>query len=83
VIMVNGHTDIIGTERYNLSLSRNRALYIQECLLSRGVEAGKVRINYFGSTRPVWVATQYSLENDREIFIRLQGVNRRCEINIQ
>lgn len=83
VILVNGHTDIIGTERYNLSLSKNRAVYIQECLLARGVDADKIRINYFGSTRPIWVAKQYSLDNDRDIFIQLQGVNRRCEIRIQ
>ncbi|HEY9260598.1 OmpA family protein, partial [Chitinophaga sp.] len=83
IILVNGHTDIIGTERYNLSLSKNRAVYIQECLLSRGVDADKIKINYFGSTRPVWIAKQYSLDNDRDIFIELQGVNRRCEIKIQ
>ena len=82
IILVNGHTDIIGTERYNLSLSKNRAVYIQECLLSRGVDADKIRINYFGSTRPVWIARQYSLSNDRDVFIHLQGVNRRCEIKI-
>lgn len=83
IIMVNGHTDIIGTERYNLSLSKNRAVYIQECLLSRGVDADKIKINYFGSTRPVWIARQHSLDNDRDVFIQLQGVNRRCEVRIQ
>jgi outer membrane protein OmpA-like peptidoglycan-associated protein/tetratricopeptide (TPR) repeat protein len=83
IILVNGHTDIIGTERYNLSLSRSRAVYIQECLLSRGVDADKIKINYFGSTRPVWIARQYNLDSDRDMFIQLQGVNRRCEIKIQ
>ena len=83
IIVVNGHTDIIGTERYNLSLSKNRAVYIRECLLSRGVNADNIKINYFGSTRPVWIARRYNLETDRDIFIRLQGVNRRCEIKIQ
>lgn len=83
MIIVNGHADIIGTEKYNLALSKNRAVYIQECLLSRGVEAGRIRINYFGSTRPVLVASQYKLDSDREKFILQQGVNRRCEITIQ
>lgn len=82
MILVNGHTDIIGTEKYNLSLSRNRAMYIQECLLSRGVYPDKVRINYFGSTKPVWVAARYNLAGNRDAFIQLQGVNRRCEIRI-
>ncbi|MFY0254400.1 OmpA family protein [Chitinophaga sp. 30R24] len=82
IILVDGHTDIIGTERYNLSLSKNRAVYIQECLISRGVDADRIKINYFGSTRPVWTAKKYELEPDRDIFIRLQGVNRRCEIKI-
>jgi len=83
IILVNGHTDIIGTERYNLSLSKNRAVYIQECLLSRGVTPDKVKINYFGSTRPVWIAGNLRLEGNRDYFIQLQGVNRRCEIRIQ
>lgn len=83
IIIVNGHADIIGTEKYNLALSKNRAVYIQECLLSRGVDADKVRINYFGSTRPVMAAGQYSLYTDREKFISIQGVNRRCEIKLQ
>jgi outer membrane protein OmpA-like peptidoglycan-associated protein/tetratricopeptide (TPR) repeat protein len=83
IILVNGHTDIIGTERYNLSLSKNRAVYIQECLLSRGVTPDKIRINYFGSTRPVWIAGSQRPAADREYFIQLQGVNRRCEIKIQ
>jgi outer membrane protein OmpA-like peptidoglycan-associated protein len=83
IILVNGHTDIIGTERYNLSLSTNRAVYIQECLLSRGVAQDKVKINYFGSTRPVWIAGNLKLEENRDYFIQLQGVNRRCEIRIQ
>ncbi|HWV65766.1 OmpA family protein, partial [Chitinophaga sp.] len=83
IILVNGHTDIIGTERYNLSLSKNRAVYIQECLLSRGVAQDKVKINYFGSTRPVWIAGNLRLEENRDYFIQLQGVNRRCEIRIQ
>ncbi|MCW3463761.1 OmpA family protein [Chitinophaga nivalis] len=83
MIIVSGHTDIIGAERYNLALSKNRAVYIQECLLQKGVDADKIRINYFGSTRPVWVAKQFSLYTDRDMFIQQQGVNRRCEINIQ
>ncbi|PSL46734.1 outer membrane protein OmpA-like peptidoglycan-associated protein [Chitinophaga niastensis] len=82
IIIVSGHTDTIGTEKYNLALSKNRAVYIQECLLSRGVDADKIRINYFGSTRPVLVANQHNLESDRDMFIQLQGVNRRCEIKI-
>ncbi|NSL88027.1 OmpA family protein [Chitinophaga sp. Mgbs1] len=83
IIQVNGHADVIGTEKYNLTLSKNRAAYIQECLLSRGVDADKIRINYFGSTRPVLAISQYTLDADREKYILQQGINRRCEIRIQ
>ncbi|RAJ83430.1 WD40 repeat protein [Chitinophaga dinghuensis] len=82
MIVISGHTDIIGTEKYNLTLSKSRAVYIQECLKSKGVEADKIRINYYGSSKPVWVAGQQSLDNDRVEFIRQQGVNRRCEVKI-
>lgn len=82
LILINGHADVTGEEQYNLALSKNRAVYIQECLKSRGVDADKIRINYFGSAKPVWVAGQRGQEEDRETFIRLQGVNRRCEVKI-
>ncbi|MBC9930312.1 hypothetical protein [Chitinophaga qingshengii] len=39
------------------------------CLLSRGVEAGRIRINYSGSPRPVLVASRYLPDIDREKFI--------------
>ncbi|WP_212002819.1 OmpA family protein [Chitinophaga sp. HK235] len=83
MIIVNGHADVIGTEKYNLTLSKNRAVYIQECLLSRGVDGDRIRINYFGSTRPILTVSRYTLDSDRERFIVQQGVNRRCEIRIQ
>ncbi|RBL92195.1 OmpA family protein [Chitinophaga flava] len=83
MIIVNGHADVIGTEKYNLTLSKNRAVYIQECLLSRGVDGDRIRINYFGSTRPILTVSRYTLDADRERFIMQQGVNRRCEIRIQ
>ncbi|SHK74813.1 Outer membrane protein OmpA [Chitinophaga jiangningensis] len=82
LILINGHADVIGDEKYNLALSKNRAVYIQECLKSRGVDADKIRINYYGSTKPVWVAGQFNIDNDRDIYIQLQGVNRRCEVKI-
>ncbi|WP_349316911.1 OmpA family protein [Chitinophaga sp. MM2321] len=83
LIIVNGHTDTIGTEKYNLALSKNRAVYIQQCLLSRGVDPDRIRINYFGSTRPVLVTRNFNVVADRELFIEMQGVNRRCEIKLQ
>ncbi|WP_161596896.1 OmpA family protein [Chitinophaga vietnamensis] len=82
LILINGHTDVIGAEKYNLALSRNRAVYIQECLRSRGVDPDRIRVNYYGSTKPVMIAKQYSLAADRELFIKVQGVNRRCEVRI-
>lgn len=72
-IVINGHADIKGREQGELALSKNRAAYIRACLKSRGVYVNRIKINYYGASRPV------SKESLPE---RNVGINRRCEIKI-
>jgi outer membrane protein OmpA-like peptidoglycan-associated protein len=51
---IDGHTDSIGSEAYNLALSKRRAEAVASYLQSRGVDLGdRFAINGFGESDPV------------------------------
>lgn len=50
---VMGHTDIIGAEQYNVGLSERRAQRVLDYLTSLGVPSKRLKIEYYGSERPV------------------------------
>lgn len=51
---INGHTDSIGTEQYNLGLSKRRAEAVAAYLQQQGVElGGRFTINGFGKAYPI------------------------------
>jgi outer membrane protein OmpA-like peptidoglycan-associated protein len=52
-ITLEGHTDAIGTEVYNLDLSRRRAEGVAQELVARGVQRDRLSAEGFGKQRPV------------------------------
>ena len=53
-ITVAGHTDGIGTERYNMDLSRRRAESAVEYLVKEcGIPADRFLVHWYGKSRPV------------------------------
>jgi outer membrane protein OmpA-like peptidoglycan-associated protein len=52
-ITVEGHTDSVGGEAYNIRLSDNRASAVRSYLVSQGLNSGAVTAQGFGKTRPV------------------------------
>lgn len=52
-VSVEGHTDSIGSEQYNLRLSRRRAESVASGLESEGVSAGRIRTRGFGEKYPI------------------------------
>lgn len=52
-LVLSGHADKTGSEGYNIALSRNRAANVKAYLISQGVSAERIRIEYFGSSKPV------------------------------
>ncbi|MBW1791776.1 MAG: OmpA family protein [Deltaproteobacteria bacterium] len=72
LIRIEGHTDSLGSEEYNLDLSRRRALAVQDLLIQRGVATHRLEIIGYGESSPV-------AANDTESGRRL---NRRVEIKI-
>ena len=52
-IAIEGHTDNIGGDEYNIKLSENRANAVRSYLVSQGLNSGIVTAQGFGKTKPV------------------------------
>jgi outer membrane protein OmpA-like peptidoglycan-associated protein len=52
-IQLEGHTDSIGTDEYNMKLSQQRAAAVREYLIGQGVPASTVTAMGFGKSAPV------------------------------
>jgi OOP family OmpA-OmpF porin len=52
-VLVEGHTDSIGSEAYNQKLSERRAAAVADYMESRGVEASRITTKGWGKTKPV------------------------------
>ncbi len=72
-IIIEGHTDSIGSEEYNLKLSLNRAVAIAEVLVKKyGLSREKMQTFGYGETRPIADNGDYQGRHD----------NRRVEFRI-
>lgn len=52
-VSVEGHTDNTGKPEYNQRLSEARASFVKDRIVSRGIDASKIRTSGFGETKPV------------------------------
>lgn len=52
-LLVEGHTDSIGQDDYNLQLSERRADAVRAALMSRGIGSDRVRVRGLGKSFPV------------------------------
>lgn len=71
-IMIEGHTDDVGSDEYNLALGQRRAAAAKRFLVQRDVNADRIEIASFGEERP---ACQDATDECR-------GRNRRDEFRI-
>ena len=71
-IQISGHTDNIGKEPDNLTLSLNRAKAVNAYILSKGIEPKRLTSKGFGAGRPI-------AKNDTE---QGKALNRRTELNV-
>jgi outer membrane protein OmpA-like peptidoglycan-associated protein len=69
-LAVEGHTDSIGSDEYNLTLSEKRAGAVRDYLVSQGVNDGSVTAQGYGKANPV--ATNDTNEG--------RALNRRVEM---
>ena len=52
-ILLEGHTDNVGSEEYNMVLSEKRAESVKKVLIDRGVSAERIKAKGCGSTQPL------------------------------
>ncbi|HTJ23536.1 MAG TPA: OmpA family protein [Gemmatimonadaceae bacterium] len=71
-LLLVGHTDDVGTDSYNLDLSRRRAAAVADYLISRGVPAARIATSGRGEAEPV---APNDTDSDRQ-------KNRRVEVAI-
>ncbi len=69
---IHGHTDSIGTETYNINLSKARAEAVLNYLVKNGASKEKLTIKYFGKSKPVST-------NETE---QGRALNRRVELKV-
>jgi outer membrane protein OmpA-like peptidoglycan-associated protein len=72
-IIIEGHTDSVGSEAYNQRLSENRAANVADYLIDNGVPARMIIVYGYGELRPR--ATNDTAEG--------RQLNRRVEIHIR
>lgn len=69
---IKGHADIVGSNEYNLNLSKNRAAVAIEYLKEKGISVERLTIKYYGSNLPA--ATNENEQGRKQ--------NRRVEFKI-
>lgn len=71
-LMIEGHTDSVGDDDYNMKLSKRRAEAVVAYIKSKGVAGSRFKVEAFGETRPRFDnATKEG-----------QSKNRRVEIGV-
>lgn len=65
-----GHTDNVGSEKYNLKLSADRAEVVRQALIDKGIAPNRLTSKGYGSTRPL-------VPNDSDEH---RALNRRTEM---
>ena len=68
-VQLDGHTDYVGTEIYNLGLSEKRANSAKDYLINRGIDSNRFRLQFFGETMPA----------QNNMSIQGREMNRRVE----
>jgi len=80
-IAIDGHTDITGTERHNLTLSEMRAKSVMEYLINKGVPKTIFEVQWFGFSRPIATCNKKA-ETDNTCQ-EINALNRRSEVYIK
>jgi len=73
-IAVEGHTDSVGGDEYNMRLSENRASAVRDFLVAQGVPIASVTSQGFGKTMPVADnATAAGRQQNRRVELVVSG----------
>ncbi len=71
-VEIQGHTDAVGSESYNMTLGEKRAQTVKDYLVARGISADRLSIKSFGESAPI--ASNDTAEG--------RALNRRIEFKV-
>ena len=69
-VIIEGHTDSVGSDEYNMELSGRRAGAVSKYLVSKGIDSTRLQAKGLGETQPI-------ASNDTE---EGRAKNRRVEL---
>ncbi len=75
VIRINGHTDNVGSDEDNLTLSNNRAKAVYDYLIANGISGDRLSYKGFGETKPIFdnEIPEGRQMNRRTEFVMIKG----------
>ena len=77
LIVVEGHTDSVGSDDMNQSLSERRAMSVGQYLTSKGVNGQRVMAAGFGESRPIASNdTDSGRSQNRRVEVRLEPITQ-------
>ncbi|WP_322043655.1 OmpA family protein [Paraburkholderia sp. J67] len=77
-VVIDGHTDSVGSKAYNERLSQRRAQTVRNYLQSHGLHAGQYEVHGYGASKPVASnATAEGRAQNRRVEIQTNGVTAR------
>ncbi len=78
-VKLDGHTDWLGTDEYNVALSEKRALAAHKYLIDNGIAPSRIENIWFGESRP----TASNTNPDGTDSPANRQLNRRVEIKVE
>ena len=72
---IEGHADERGTREYNIALGARRAQAVSDYLVSRGIQAQRMRTISYGKERPVAVCNDISCWSQNCRAVTVLGVS--------
>jgi len=71
-VSLEGHTDAMGSEAYNINLSKNRVNAVKDFLIYNGIPEGRIIIEHHGETKPRQSnETTEGRQSNRRVDIRI------------
>jgi outer membrane protein OmpA-like peptidoglycan-associated protein len=71
-VLIEGHTDNVGSDTLNLNLSQKRAQSVVDYLISKGIESKRLRAKGFGESQPIATnTTALGRAKNRRVDFRL------------
>jgi OOP family OmpA-OmpF porin len=75
-VTITGYTDRLGSDKYNQKLSERRAVSVKNYMISKGIDASRLKAEGRGEASPIVTCT----EKNRVALIKCLEPNRRVEI---